>query len=94
MFLGHEQVSQLLKENEILEGVNVNFNKELGRGCYATVYQAEWRGLTCACKVFHTVIFPSYPAETWKQLAREIELLQHNIIQILCSRWVLYQKLN
>ena len=70
-----------------MEGVNVNFNKELGRGCYATVYQAEWRGLSCVCKVFHTVIFPSYPAETWKQLAREIELLQHichpNIVQLL-----------
>ena len=70
-----------------MEGVNINLNKELGRGSYATVYQAEWRSLSCVAKVFHAVIFPSYPAETWKQLAREIELLQHvrhpNIVQLL-----------
>ena len=85
--LGRSQVLKLLKEDEILKGVNVNFNKELGRGSYAAVYQAEWRGLSCVAKVFHAVIFPSYPAETWKQLAREIELLQHirhpNIVQLL-----------
>jgi len=77
----------LLKENEVLEGVNVNFNKELGKGSYAAVYQAEWRGLSCVVKVFHAIIFPNYPADTWKQLAREIELLQHirhpNIVQLL-----------
>ena len=70
-----------------MEGVNINLNKELGRGSYATVYQAEWRSLSCVAKVFHAVIFPSYPAETWKQLAREIELLRHirhpNIVQLL-----------
>ena len=86
-FIGHSQVLKLLKEDEILEGVYINLNKELGRGSYATVYQAEWRSLSCVAKVFHTVIFPSYPAETWKQLAREIELLQHirhpNIVQLL-----------
>ena len=85
--LGRSQVLKLLKEDGILEGVNINFNKELGRGSYTTVYQAEWRGLSCVAKVFHAVIFPSYPADTWKQLAREIELLQHirhpNIVQLL-----------
>ena len=84
---GHEQVLKLLKENEILEGVNINFSEKLGRGSYATVYQAEWRGLSCVAKVFHGLIFPNYPAETWKQLAREIELLQStyhpNIVQSL-----------
>ena len=70
-----------------MEGVNINFKKELGRGSYATVYQAEWRSLSCVAKVFHDIIFPSHPAETWKQLAREIEFLQHirhpNIVQLL-----------
>ena len=70
-----------------MEGVNINFNKELGRGSYAAVYQAEWRGLSCVAKVFHAVIFPNSAADTWKQLAREIELLQNirhpNIVQLL-----------
>ena len=87
LYVGHDQVLKLLKENEILEGVNISFNIELGRGSYAAVYQAEWRGLSCVAKVFHAVIFPNYPAETWKQLAREIELLQNmrhpNIVQLL-----------
>ena len=70
-----------------MEGVSINFNKELGRGSYAAVYEAEWRGLSCAAKVFHAVIFPNQPGDTWKQLAREIKLLQNmhhpNIVQLL-----------
>ena len=84
---GRSQVIGLLKENEILEGVNINFSKELGRGSYAVVYEAEWRGLSCVAKVFHEIIFPNRPVNTWKQLAREIELLQNvrhpNIVQLL-----------
>ena len=78
---------ELLKEKEILEGVHINFNKELGRGSYAAVYEAEWSGLSCVAKVFHKDIFPDWPTNTWKQLAREIELLQcmhhPNIVQLL-----------
>ena len=85
--LGPSQVEALLKKYDTLEGVNIHFNKELGRGSYAAVYQAEWRGLSCVAKVFHAVIFPNSAAETWKQLAREIELLQNirhpNIVQLL-----------
>ena len=77
----------LLKDNEMLEGVNIDINKELGRGSYTVVYEAEWRGLSCVAKVFHNIIFPNRPADTWKQLAREIELLQNirhpNIVQLL-----------
>ena len=76
-----------MKENEILKGVDINYSEELGRGSYGAVYQAEWRGLSCVAKVFHANIFPNYPADTLKQLAREIELLQHmrhpNIVQLL-----------
>ena len=75
LVLGPSQVEALLKKYDTLEGVNIHFNKELGRGSYAAVYQAEWRGLSCVTKVFHAVIFPNSAAETWKQLAREIELL-------------------
>ena len=79
---------ELLQEKEILEGVNINFNKELGRGSYAAVYEAEWNGLSCVAKVFHKQIFPDKrPTNTWKQLAREIEILQcihhPNIVQLL-----------
>ena len=85
--LDRSQVIGLLKDNEILEGVNIDINKELGRGSYAAVYEAEWRGLSCVAKVFHDKIFPNRPADTWKQLAREIELLQNirhpNIVQLL-----------
>ena len=85
--LGHSQVIKVLEENKMLKGVDIHLDKELGRGSYAAVYQAEWRGLSCVAKVFHVEIFPSHPAETWKQLAREIELLQHirhpNIVQLL-----------
>ena len=83
------QVTKLLKENKslLLEGVNTNFNKELGRGSYAAVYQAEWEGLSCVTKVFHAAIFPNYPTSTWKQLGREIELLRcirhPNIVRLL-----------
>ena len=87
MILGPSQVIKLLGEKEILEGVVINFNEELGTGAYGRVYQAEWRGLSCVVKVFHASIFPNHPADTWKQLAREIELLQHmhhpNIVQLL-----------
>ena len=85
--LGRSQVIRLLKDNEILEGVNIDIDEELGRGSYAVVYGAEWRGLSCVAKVFHDKIFPNRPADTWKQLAREIELLQNirhpNIVQLL-----------
>ena len=71
----------------MLEGVDVNFNEELGRGSFATVYKAEWLGLPCVVKVFHPIIFPKHQTETWKQLGREIELLQRirhpNIVQLL-----------
>ena len=87
VYIGRTQVMELLKEKEILEGVNIKFNKELGRGSYAAVYEAEWRGLSCVAKVFHEIIFPNHPGDTWKQLAREIELLQNirhpNIVQLL-----------
>ena len=43
--------------------------------------------MSCVAKVFHDNIFPNRPADTWKQLAREIELLQNirhpNIVQLL-----------
>ena len=43
--------------------------------------------MSCVAKVFHDKIFPNRPADTWKQLAREIELLQNirhpNIVQLL-----------
>ena len=87
VYIGRTQVMELLKEKEILEGVNIKFNKELGRGSYGAVYEAEWRGLSCVAKVFHEIIFPNQPGDTWKQLAREIELLQNirhpNIVQLL-----------
>ena len=85
--LGRHQVLGLLKENDKLEEVKINFSKELGRGSYGAVYEAEWRGLSCVAKVFHKIIFPNQPGDTWKQLAREIELLQNvrhpNIVQLL-----------
>ena len=63
------------------------FTKELGRSSYAIVYKAEWRGLSCVAKVFHDVLFPDTATTTWKQLAREIELLKcihhPNIVQLL-----------
>ena len=71
----------------MLEGVDVNLNEELGRGSYAKVFKAEWLGLPCVAKVFHTDIFPKHHAETWKLLGREIQLLQQirhpNIVQLL-----------
>ena len=85
--IDHNQVAKLLKENDILEGVDVNMKEELGRGSYAVVYQAEWRGLYCVAKIFHDVLFPNNQSYTWKQLAREIYFLRHirhpNIVQLL-----------
>lgn len=51
------------------------------------MYKAEWNGLTCVVKKFHSNIFPDEHAVTWKQLEREIELLQQirhpNIVLLL-----------
>ena len=70
-----------------MEGVNVISTEELGRGSYAVVYPAEWRGLSCVAKVFYEVLFPDNATTTWKQLTREIKLLQRirhpNIVQLL-----------
>ena len=87
LWVGRTEVIALLQESTILEGVNINSNKELGRGSYAAVYEAEWKGLSCVAKVFHPVIFPNRPTSTWMQLAREIKFLQYirhpNIVQLL-----------
>ena len=83
----HKQVKQLLKQDELLQGVEVNFNKEVGRGCYAAVYEAEWRGLSCVVKVFHDIIVPNKSAINWKQHKREVQIMQNirhpNIVQLL-----------
>ena len=85
--IDHRNVAKLLQKDEMLEGVDVNFNEELGRGSFATVYKAEWLGLPCVVKVFHPIIFPKHQTETWKQLGREIQLLQQirhpNIVQLI-----------
>jgi len=85
--VGSNVVSGLLIGDEILEGVAIKFNEELGKGSFGTVYKAEWCGLTCVVKVFHSNIFPDEYAETWTQLGREIELLRQarhpNIVQLL-----------
>ena len=51
------------------------------------MYKAEWQGLTCVVKMFHSAIFPDENAETWTQLGREIELLRQarhpNIVQLI-----------
>jgi len=65
----------------------VNFAKEVGRGCYAAVYEAEWRGLSCVVKVFHDTIVPNKSAIKWKQHEREVQIMQAirhpNIVQLL-----------
>jgi len=70
-----------------LKGVHVNFEKEVGRGSYAVVYEAEWECLSCVVKVFHHAIIPNQSAINWKHHEREIQILQNirhpNIIQLL-----------
>ena len=83
----HNQVKRLLKNDEVLNGVQVNFEKEIGRGSYAAVYEAEWKCLSCVVKVFHSTIVPNQSAINWKHHEREIQILQDirhpNIIQLL-----------
>ena len=83
----HNQVKRLLKNDEVLNGAQVNFEKEIGRGSYAAVYEAEWKCLPCVVKVFHDSIVPNQSAINWKHHEREIQILQDirhpNIIQLL-----------
>ena len=70
-----------------MNGVQVNFEKEIGRGSYAVVYEAEWKCLSCVVKVFHDSIVPNQSAINWKHHEREIQILKDvrhpNIIQLL-----------
>jgi len=83
----HNQVKRLLRNDKVLNGVEVNFEKEIGRGSYAVVYEAEWKCLSCVVKVFHNTVIPSQSAIYWKHHEREIQILQNirhpNIIQLL-----------
>ena len=67
--------------------MEVNFSNEIGRGCYAAVYEAEWRGLSCVVKVFHDKIVPNKSSINWKQHKREVQIMQSirhpNIVQLL-----------
>ena len=70
-----------------MNGVDVNFDKEIGRGSYAIVYKAKWKCLSCVVKVFRDNVVTNQSAIIWKHYEREIQLLQNirhpNIIQVL-----------
>ena len=58
---------------------------ELGRGSYAVVYAVEYKGLTCAAKVFHnTLEEQTYAIGRFKEECAILSRLRHpNIVQFL-----------
>ena len=67
-----------------LQGVQES-GVELGRGSYAVVYAVEYKGLTCAAKVFHnTLEEQTYAIDHFKDECAILSRLRHpNIVQFL-----------
>ena len=58
---------------------------ELGRGSYAAVYTVEYKGLTCAAKIFHPTLYQQeYAIRRFQEECAILSRLRHpNIVQFL-----------
>ena len=69
-----------------LESVKVKYDRELGRGSYATVLEVDYMGLKCAGKKIHEVLMiqGGYSVSRFEDECRLLSKLRHpNIVQFL-----------
>ena len=71
-------------QQHTLQGVRET-GVELGRGSYAAVYAVEYKGLTCAAKIFHPALYQQeYSIRRFREECALLSRLRHpNIVQFL-----------
>ena len=69
----------------MLNGVQVMTEEELGRGSYAVVLRLEYRGLKCAGKKLHPVLYAQGVEDTVRRFENECRLLAQNAAPEHCA---------
>ena len=85
MLQGRREVSRAAAlQQYTLQGVRET-GVELGRGSYAAVYTVEYKGLTCAAKIFHPTLYhQEYAIGRFQEECALLSRLKHpNIVQFL-----------